>query len=151
MQLWENSRKNLQCNWSPSKVGSVYGLTLYHTIPSFIDPERDDFLINCRNRRKCCKPVSSPYPTMFSIFLKSNFCFSIKFVSWSANAALNQGLFGKGLTKHPPNFNDLENEAFWKHCGKGENPDDHHFLLFLQFLQKSIRRVMKKRYCMRRG
>ena len=31
-----------------------------------------------------------------------------------------------------PTFNDPENEAFRKHCGKGENAGNQHFLFFPQ-------------------
>ena len=53
-------------------------LTLYHTIPTFINPERDGFQKHCRKRRKCWQLATSPFHTMFSTLHKTSFNFSFK-------------------------------------------------------------------------
>ena len=38
-------------------------------------------------------------------------------------------------------FNDLENKAFQKYCGKGENAGNHHFLHFPQYFLPFLRHI----------
>ena len=45
-------------------------LTLYHTIPTFNDPEKEGFWKHCGKRRKCWYPAFSPFPAMFSTLLE---------------------------------------------------------------------------------
>ena len=45
-------------------------LTLYHTIPTFNDPEKKAFWNHCMKRRKCLVPAFSSFPRMFSTFPK---------------------------------------------------------------------------------
>ena len=77
-------------------------LTLYHTILSFNDPEKEDFWKHCGKRRKCWSSAFSPFPTMFSTRPKTNFSFWVTFILLSANAFnLGQSInlsFGKELT-----------------------------------------------------
>ena len=44
-------------------------LTLYHTIPTFNDPE-EGFGKHCGKRRKCWQPAFSAFPTVFSLLSK---------------------------------------------------------------------------------
>ena len=55
--------------------GARLYLTLYHTITTFNDPEKEAFWKHCGKRRKCWWPAFSPFPTMFSTNPKKNFCF----------------------------------------------------------------------------
>ena len=50
-------------------------LTLYHTIPTFNDPEKVAFWKHCGKRRKCWSPAFSPFPTMFSTLPHNKFQF----------------------------------------------------------------------------
>ena len=69
----------------------IIHLTLYHTIPTFNDPETEGFSKHFGERRKCWYPAFSPFPTTFSILLKPNLNFSFIFILWSANVfSLNQ-------------------------------------------------------------
>ena len=43
------------------------GLTLYHTIPTLNDPEKEGFWKHFGKRRKCWLPAFSPFPKMFFI------------------------------------------------------------------------------------
>ena len=71
-------------------------LTLYHTIPTFNDPERDFENIL----------ALSPFPTKFSMLLKTNISFWVTFILSSAIAlnldyqSLKILLFGKELRLH---------------------------------------------------
>ena len=58
-----------------------------HTIPISNNPEIETFWKNCGKRRKCGKPVFSPFPTIYSTLPKSNFNFSVLFILLSANAS----------------------------------------------------------------
>ena len=75
------------------------GLTFHHTILTFNDTE--EAFWKHGGRRKCWKPVFSPFPTMFPTLPISNFNFSFTFILSSANAFnMDQSkilLFGKGL------------------------------------------------------
>ena len=51
-------------------------LTLYHTIPTFNDPEEKVFWKHHGKRRKCW-PAFSPFPMMFSTLLEPDFSFSV--------------------------------------------------------------------------
>ena len=48
-------------------------LTIYHTIPTFNDPEEEGFEKHCGKRRKCWLPAFSPSPAVFSMQEKSSF------------------------------------------------------------------------------
>ena len=45
-------------------------LTLYHTILTFNDPDKEAFLKHCGKKRKCWKLAFSHLPTMFSTLSK---------------------------------------------------------------------------------
>ena len=66
-------------------------LTLYHTIPTFNDPEKEG-LENSEKTRKCWLPAFSPFPTIIFTPAKTNFNFSVTFILSSPNA-LNLGKF----------------------------------------------------------
>ena len=55
-------------------VGCGCFLTLYHTIPSFNNPEKDAFSKHCGKGRKCWYPAFPPFRTMFSTHPQENFC-----------------------------------------------------------------------------
>ena len=57
------------------RVATTDLLTLYHTIPTFNDLNREAFRKHCGERRKCCLPAFSPFPTMFSTLPKTSFEF----------------------------------------------------------------------------
>ena len=88
--------------------------TLYHTISTFNNLEKVAFWKHCGKRRKCWKPVFSPFPTMFSAFPRTNFNFCShienvrKFAKWVENTV-----------------------------GKGEIARYEQFLLFPQCFQKA--------------
>ena len=63
-----------------------FSLTLYHTIPTFNDPEEVAFWKHYGKRRKCWKPAFSPFPRMFSTLPKTNYSFSVNFILSSASA-----------------------------------------------------------------
>ena len=60
-------------------------LTLYPTIPTFHNPEKEG-LENSRKTRKCCLPAISPFPTIIPTLAKTNFNFSVTFILSSPNA-----------------------------------------------------------------
>ena len=60
-------------------------LTLYLTIPTFNDPEKEG-LENRGKTRKCWLPAFSPFPTIISTLPKTNFNFSVTFILSSPNA-----------------------------------------------------------------
>ena len=55
-------------------------------IPTFNDPQIEDFGKHCWKRRKCLSTAFSPFPKMFSTLLNANFNFLAKFNLLSANA-----------------------------------------------------------------
>ena len=59
-------------------------LTLYHTIPTFNDPEKEG-LENHGKTRKWWLPAFSPFPIIISTLAKTNFNFSITFILSSPN------------------------------------------------------------------
>ena len=79
-------------------------LTLYHTIPTFNNLEKEDFWKHCGKRQKCWQPTYSPFSTMFSSLPKTNVNFLVTPTLSSANAFnLDQSktlLFGKELSDH---------------------------------------------------
>ena len=60
-------------------------LTLYHTIPTFNNPEKEG-LENRGKMRKCWLPAFSPFPTIISTLAKTNFNFSVTFSLSTPNA-----------------------------------------------------------------
>ena len=48
-------------------------VTLYHTKPTFSNPEKDSFRKNCGKSRQYWLAAFSLFPTMFSTFLRTNF------------------------------------------------------------------------------
>ena len=60
-------------------------LTLYHTIPTFNNLEKEDFWKHCETRRKCWKPAFSPFPKLFSTLPNTNFNLLLIFILSSAN------------------------------------------------------------------
>ena len=67
--------------------GKQYGFnsfTLYHTIPTFNDPEKEAFRKHYEKRRKCWKPAC-PFPTIFSTYQNQNPLFQPLFNFVSAN------------------------------------------------------------------
>ena len=80
-------------------------LTLYHTIPTFNDPEKP-FENIVGKRRKCWLPAFSPFPTMFSILHKTNFKFSFMFILSSAHA------FNVDQSKNMSFGKELNNDFF---------------------------------------
>ena len=61
-------------------------LTLYHTIPTFNDPEKEG-LENIKGKReKCWLPAFSTFPTIIFTLAKTNFNFSVTFILSSPNA-----------------------------------------------------------------
>ena len=60
-------------------------LTLYHTILTFNDPEKEG-LENRGKKTKCCLPAFSRFPTIISTLEKTNVNFSVTFILSSANA-----------------------------------------------------------------
>ena len=66
-------------------------ITLYHTIPTFNNPEKE--------------AAFSPFPTMFSTHPKKNFCFSVRFILSSTNAfnldQFKNVSFGKEISHLP--------------------------------------------------
>ena len=61
-------------------------LTLYHTIPTFNNPEEEGFGKHCWKRRKCWLPAFSPFPTVFSALSKREIVTLATFDLSSANA-----------------------------------------------------------------
>ena len=59
--------------------------TLYHTIRTFNNLEKEAFWKYCKKRRKSCQPAFYPFPTMFSTLPKSNFNFWVTFILSSTN------------------------------------------------------------------
>ena len=55
-------------------------LTLYHTISTLNDPEKEAFWKHCGKRRKCWLPAFSPLPTMFSTLSKTEMIILVTFV-----------------------------------------------------------------------
>ena len=45
-------------------------------------------------------------------------------------------------------YDNHEENDFWKHYRKGENPGDQHFLLFPQCFQKAFLKFVESRDCM---
>ena len=82
-------------------------LTLYHTIPTFIDPEKEAFWKHWGKSRKCWQSAFSPFPTMFSTHSTKNFCFQVTFILSSVNAfnldQFKNLSFGKELKRILPN------------------------------------------------
>ena len=76
-------------------------LTLYNTIPTFNDPEKESFWKHCGKRRKCWQPAFSLFPTMFSIWAETKIVILADIILSSANAFnFDQSkilLFGKEL------------------------------------------------------
>ena len=66
---------------------SVLKKTLYHTIPTFNNPDKESFCKHCGKRRKCWLPAFSPFPSMFStISTKTEMIILAKLNLFSANA-----------------------------------------------------------------
>ena len=135
-------------------------LTLYHTIPTLIDPKKGSFWKHCGKRRKCWKPAFSPFPTMFSTQSKTKIIIWASFILLSANTfnvVTSKILsFGKELTDHgltlsqATNFRLFQTERvcrqqlqiWWKWqkglqrventIGKGELARYEQFLIFPQ-------------------
>ena len=61
-------------------------LTLYHTIPTSLDPKVEDFGNHYGKRRKCWVPALSPFLTVFSTLLKREIIILTEFNLSSANA-----------------------------------------------------------------
>ena len=68
-----------------TKCPMITLLTLYQTIQTFNDPEKEDVWKYSGKRRKCWKPAFSPFPTMFSTLPKTIFNFSVTFILSSTN------------------------------------------------------------------
>ena len=64
---------------------SVKELTLYHTVPTFNDPEERALLKTLWEKKKWL-PAFSSFPTMFSILSRTNFAICINFIWSSSNA-----------------------------------------------------------------
>ena len=109
------------------------GLTLYHTIPTFNDPEEETFGKHCGKRRRMLVTSFfssshngfSPYRNI-SIFESCLFC-RLQMLSILDCAEIllfgkefYMGFFAKVLTLYHTlrTFNDPEEETFGKHCGK---------------------------------
>ena len=60
-------------------------LTLYKTIPTFNDPEKEG-LENSGKMRKCWLPAFAPFPTIISTLAQTNFNFSVTFILSSPKA-----------------------------------------------------------------
>ena len=56
--------------FNKSKCGIMCGneLTLYHTTPTFNDPEKVAFWKHCGKRRNCSWRAISPFPSVFYLF-----------------------------------------------------------------------------------
>ena len=67
------------CFEAVSALGVGITITLYHTISTFNDPEKEGFENRWRTR-KCWLPVFSPFPTIISTLAKKNFNFSVTFI-----------------------------------------------------------------------
>ena len=65
--------------------GDIRALTLYHTNPTFDNPEKEAFRKHCGKRRKCWLPAFSPFPKMFSTLHKTNLKSSVTFILSFAN------------------------------------------------------------------
>ena len=63
----------------------VIFLTLYKTIPTFNDPEKEGLESNGKTR-KCWLPAFAPFPTIISTLAQTNFNFSVTFILSSPNA-----------------------------------------------------------------
>ena len=60
--------------------------TLYDTIPTFNDPEKEGLEKHSGKTRKCWLPAFAPFPTIISTLAQTNFNFSVKFILSSPNA-----------------------------------------------------------------
>ena len=63
-------------------------LTLYHTILTFNDPEKEGFCKHCGKRRKCWLPAFSPFPAIISTLTKTEI-FILATLNLSSANALN--------------------------------------------------------------
>ena len=77
-QFWESF---------PMKHLRDKNLTLYLTILTFNDLEKEAYWKHCGKTRKCCLPVFYPFPTLFSIISKTNLIFSVSFILSSSIAS----------------------------------------------------------------
>ena len=77
-------RTHVVCMLSLHPFYNQFQLTLYHTIPTFNDPETEGFENVVGKKMKML--VFSPFPTMFSTLPKPNLNISFTFILSSANA-----------------------------------------------------------------
>ena len=61
-------------------------LTLYNTIPTFNDPEKEGLENIVAKRKKCWLLAFAPFPTIISTIAQTNFNFSVIFILSSPNA-----------------------------------------------------------------
>ena len=69
---WWSCRLNWNSQQSMSCALAKVGLTLYHTIQTFNDLEKEAFGKQRGKRRKCWYPAFSPFPTMFATLPKES-------------------------------------------------------------------------------
>ena len=73
------------------------GLTLYHAVLTFNNPEKGGVKIYFWKRRKCWIAAFSPCPKMFSTLPKTSYNFLFPFIVSSASAFIWTGLKFHGL------------------------------------------------------